>query len=249
MRPTFSGYSGGVKIGPTFFARKGALADRGAPRGVVDAMEDLAHPGIDVTKISPQVAAFFVDTAGLGLHIRSAWRFPISLLWWLVRPFMRWVGQFVYPAHEGRVVTRAFAIDRERDGRSDARGIVRTYEDGGAMQTVAYATWARGGVRFMSAAFPVPFGQVLGILRLDPLEGGGAVLTSRRHEGDDAGVWMKFGPLALPAPFGERIELRPATSDDACPDNIPAPTIVGVHEQRLFGVRMVTHHYWMWPSA
>lgn len=223
-------------MGADFFARW--VVD-GSPRGVVDRIEDLGHPGLDREKIAPEVVAFFEDTAGLDLHIRSRWRFPFSIGWWLVRPILRWIGQLVYPNDEARIVTRALALDPEADGRSDARAIIRTYVDtGDVMQAVSYATWEREGTRYMSAAFPLPFGRLMGILRLDPLEKGAVFLTSR---GGDAGVWYVLGSLAIPMPFGERLELAPSTGD-------PEATILGRHEQRIFGIRVVTHQYRFWPS-
>lgn len=254
VRARASGFSGGLRIGADFFERRGWVA-AGAPRGVVDRIEDLAHPGVDVTKIDPRVVAFFDDTAGLELHIRSRWVFPFSLLWRAFFFLVRWMGQFVYPRDEGRIVTRAFAVDREKDGRPDARGILRTYVDSNdVMQAVSYATWERDGRRFMSAAFPLLFGRMMGLLRMDPLgDHGGVVLTSARRDGDDAGVWFVLGPLAIPTPLGERLELWPpgerGAPVEAPPPGIPAPTILGRHEQRVFGIRFVTHHYWFWPRA
>lgn len=250
MRARASGFSGGLRIGADFFARRGWEAE-GAPRGVVDHLQDLSHPGVDVETIDPRVAAFFVDTAGLELHIRSRWVFPFSLLWSLAFHVARGLGQFVYPRREGRVLTRAFAVDRAKDGRDDARGIVRTYRGSGdVMQAVAYATWARDGSRFMSAAFPLLLGRLMGLLRLDALGAGGAVLSSRA--GRDAGVWFVLGPVAIPLPLSERLELWPPGAAGApaepAPEGVPAPTILGRHEQRLCGVLVVTHHYWFWPT-
>lgn len=250
MRPRASGFSGGLRIGADFFARHGWQRE-GAPRGAVDCIDDLAHARVDVTKIDPRVVAFFEDTAGLELHIRSRWVFPASILWRALFFVVRAMGQLVYPRDEGRVTTRAFAVDREADGRADARVIVRTYANGDVMQAVSYATWERDGTRLMSAAFPLLFGRLMGLLRLDPLGDGGAVLTSTRHEDDDAGVWFVLGSLAIPMPFGERLELWPPGQRGAPNEPPPAgaenATILGRHEQRLFGIRVVTHYYWFWP--
>lgn len=247
MRARASGYSGGLRVGARFFP-PGA-----AQRGIVDSIREIAHPGVDVAAIDPRVVAFFEDTAGLELWIRSRWRFPFGLLWRMARGFARAVGQFVYPSREGRIVTRAFALDRRRDGRADARAILRTYADTGAvMQAAAYATWERAGTRFMSACFPLPLSRMMGILRMDPIAGGGVVLTSAAKDGDDAGVWLCVGPLAIPMPFGESMALWPpgaphAHEAEAAP--IAGATILGRHEQRFLGIRMVTHHYWFAPTA
>lgn len=251
VRARASGLSGDLRIGADFFTRHGWVTE-GNAQGVVDRIEDLAHPRLDVTKIDPRVVAFFDDTAGLELHIRSRWVFPVSILWRTFFFLVRALGQFVYPRFEGRVKTRAFALDRDQDGRADARGILRTYDNGDVMQAVSYATWERDGTRFMSAAFPFLFGRMMGLLRLDSLGEAGAVLTSTRHDNDDAGVWFVLGSFAIPMPFGERLELWPPNEEGAPKEPVPAgaekATILGRHEQRLFGIRFVTHYYWFWPA-
>jgi hypothetical protein len=216
-RPTFSRVRGGLHIGRTFFARRGLLADvkegDSRPHGVVDTMSALAHPGIDPDAVHPDVQVFFTNTESLSLFIRSAWRFPFSLWWLVARPFLRLIGQFVLPAQEATIETEVQALDAKKDGRDDARAIIRTYKDSGiTMQAVAYATWTRGDKHFMSAAFPLPFCQLTGILRLDPAAQGegadaGVTLTSERKDGDDAGVYLVFGNMAVRTPFGERFSL------------------------------------------
>lgn len=255
VRPAFSRFAGALRVGADFFARRGALVDRGpAPRGLVDRLTDLSNPGIDVTRVHPAIAAFFEDTSRLELLVRSEWRFPFSIGWLVFRWFMRLVGQFVLPAREGRIVTRVAALDTSRDGRADARAVIRTYaHDESVMQVVAYATWARADARYMSAAFPMPLGQIAGILRLDAIgvddEGRLAVaLTSARRGGDDAGVWFVIGPFSFRAPLEERLELwapgMPGVPAELAGDALPGATIVGRHVQRLFGIRFVTHRYW-----
>ncbi len=259
-RPTFSRVRGGLRIGRHFFTRRAlspAVENGEKPRGIVDAMSALAHPGIDVSKVHAAVQPFFTDTASLELFIRSAWRFPFSVVWFFARPFFRLIGQFALPAKEATIETEVQPLDPTADGRDDARAIIRTYRGSDeTMQAVAYATWQRGEKHFMSAAFPLPFCQLTGILRLDPAakgegEDAGVTLTSERKDGDDAGVYLVVGPLAVRTPFGERFSLWPATSSVVAKEAYerPSSTIIGVHEQTFLGVRMVTHHYWFRPRA
>jgi hypothetical protein len=261
MRPRFSRFAPGLRVGADVFTRHGLALPAGtaAARGIVDRMTDLANPSIDVSKVHPAIVSFFEETSSLELHVRSRWRFPFSVGWRLLRPVMRWIGQFVLPRHEGegRILTRTFGLDGARDGREGARGLVRTYADSGeVMQAVAYATWERQGVRYMSASFPLPGGQLSGILRLDVTseddDGRLAVaLSSAARDGDDACVWLVVGPFALPSPFGERIDLWAPGMRGAPPELEPpaldGATIVGRHEQRLFGIRFATHLYWFRP--
>jgi hypothetical protein len=247
-------------VGADFFEREGLLGEREPPpRGVVDALDDLANPGVDVSRIHPAIVPFFQDTASLELLVKSRWRFPFSLLWRIGRPVMRWIGQFVLPLDEARIVTRVHAIDTAADGRPDARAVIRSYAGGDEVfQAVAYATWRRGASRYMSAAFPLPGGHLAGILRLDPLDSDGqgrlaVALASKRRDGDDAGVWFVLGRLAIRAPLSERLEFwapeMPGVPSELDPSAFSGTTLVGRHEQRLFGVRFAVHHYWFRPAA
>jgi hypothetical protein len=259
--PRFAHFRAGLRVGADYFAREGALAavpPATPPRGLVDRMSDLANPALDVTRVHPAIAVFFEDTASLELQVRSRWRFPFSIVWRVVRPLMQWVGQFVLPLREGRIATRILALDPARDGRSDARAVIREYTDTrDVMQVVAYATWERDGARFMSATFPLPGGHIAGILRLERLaedsDGRLAVaLSSASRDGDGAGIWYVLGSLGLRAPLGEHISLWAAGTDCAPPEIdlsvLDGATIVGRHEQRAFGVRFVTHDYWFRPT-
>lgn len=264
MNRRFSRFAGGLRVGAKFFEHEDAVsAAPPAPRGLVDRMSDLANPAIDVTRVHPAIVPFFEDTGSLELHIRSRWRFPFSIWWrFLMRPILRFIGQFVLPNPEGRIATRVFGLDRERDGRGDPRAVIREYIDtadaGYVMQVVAYATWEQTeGSRMMSATFPLPGGHIAGFLRLDEIgkddEGRIAVeLTSRRRDRDDAGIWFVIaGSFGVPLPLGERLQLWGA--DMACApreidrETLPGTTMVGRHEQRLFGVRLVTHDYCFRP--
>src|ERR1044071_6772571 len=136
MARRFSRFTGGLRVGADYFDRKGVVvavvAGGAAPKGVVDRVSDLAHPGIDVAAIHPAVATFFEDTAGLVLDIHSRWRFPFSIAWRLLRPLIRVFGQFVLPLSYARITTRVVALDAAADGRTASiapRAVVRTYVD------------------------------------------------------------------------------------------------------------------------
>lgn len=203
----------------------------------------------------PAIVSFFEDTGALELLVQSRWRFPFSVVWFFARPIMRWIGQLVLPRRTARIATELYALDPAVDGRADARAVIRTYASGEPFQVVGYATWERAGIRYMSASFPLPLGSTNGILRLDPLPGDGhfvAVALTSERRGDDAGIWFVVGPLAFRAPLAERLELfAPGMpgAPDVDPELLPGATILGRHEQRLFGIRFVTHRYGFRPRA
>ncbi|MCA9639458.1 MAG: hypothetical protein H6718_34910 [Polyangiaceae bacterium] len=264
-KPEFSQLSGGVRLGRGFYRRHGWECDAGSgrqePRGVVDSLEDLRQPALATHSVHPSVRRFFEDTAGLELFVESHWRGPFFVLWLLVRPLMAWFGQFVLPVRRARILTRCFCLDVAADGRSDVRGIERYYaETQQAFQVAAYATWEHAGIHYMHASFPMPFGQIAGLLRLDPLLADsngrlGVALTSKRRRGhpeDRARVWALIGRVAIPSPFGERLSLwAPGAPDCSVPASprCPDATILGCHEQSLFGLRFVRHYYWFRPLA
>lgn len=246
-----------MRVGADYFARRKALSlEKPGPRGLVEAMADLANPGVDVTRVHPAIVVFFDDTASLELLIRSHWRFPFSLAWRIFRPLMRWIGQFVLPLDEGRIVTRVFGLT---DSASGARAVIREYvDDGGVMQVVSYASCEGNAGRLMSVTFPLPGGHIAGFLRLDRIgedrEGQIAVeLSSSGRGGDGAGIWFVLGGVRLPTPLGERMALWAPGMECAPPELdsavFPGTTLVGRHVQRCFGVRMVTHDYWFRPLA
>lgn len=234
----WSRLAGTLRIGPRWLDRY--RKDRDV-HGIVDRIEDWANPGIDVSNVHPAVVAFFERTDSLDLHIETRWRFPVSMGWWLFRPIMRWLGQFTLPMTSADIETRVFGLDPEIEGRADARAVIRTYRDSGdVMQAVSYGTHEENGAGYMSAAFPLPFGHIAGVLRLDPYRGDGVTLTSARR-GDHPGVWLVIFGLPIRTPFGERIHLWPGDDRDAF--------VCGRHEQYFCGVRFVTHRYWFFDRA
>jgi hypothetical protein len=109
----------------------------------------------------------------------------------------------------------------------------------------------------MIAGFPLPGGQVAGILRLEALNedelGRLSVRLTSQRMGDHAGLWFVLGGRALRLPMREQIDLWPAGMAQA-PAELDAAefagaTLVGRHEQRVLGIRFATHWYWFRPRA
>lgn len=258
-RPFFSRLRTLGRIGATYFERSGAaLADRSPPPGLVDRLDDLARPGLAIDRIHPAVRAFFLAPASLEIRIESEWHGIFALAWRIARPVFAWIGQLHLPQRHGTIRVRTLALDAARDGRDDVRGVIREYTDGrGVMQVMAYATWREGDARYMSAAFPFPPGALCGVLRLDvfaregDIAASGVRLTSvpAGTAREPVGVWFapRVGP-AFPLPLAESLSLW-SVDDPAAPaalqhDAASTETLVGEHEQSLFGVRVATHRYW-----
>lgn len=257
-RPSFSQLRGGLRIGPRFFERAGAVAPGPAPLGLIDALADYAHPGMDVSRVHPAIAPFFLDPGALALRIRSRWRFPFSVAWWLARPLARAIGQLALPLARAEIAVRTLALDPAVEGRVGARGVLREHVGGGVMQVIAYAVHRRDDAGYMHATLPLPFSHLAGILRMDPIDPDadgrvGVELTSRERDGDDAAIWLVHRLGAFRAPLEERLRLWPARSPSAPSDLDPEvtrdATLVGRHDQRLFGWLVVRHDYGFRPRA
>lgn len=255
----FSRIVGTPHIGARFFHRVGLVAaDRPAPPGLVDRLEDLAPEGTSLARVPAAVRAFFEDTASLDLHVRSRWHPLARLAWRALRPLFVRVGQLALPLDAATVRTTMLALDAAREGRDGVRGVVRTMTPGDAVfQVFAYSVEREADEARMSVAIPWPLGHLAGKLRLDVHEAQGegpasVTLTSRRRRrSEGVGVWFVRGRLALRLPLDEALRLWSADAEDA-----PVPrgarewsdaTVVARHTQRLFGLRVVEHTYLFRP--
>jgi len=256
--PPFSGLSGGgFRIGPDWLDRRGLVpAGAGPVRGLVDRLEDLAAPGLDLSAVDPDVRAFYEDPDAWTFFVRARWRRAFALPGRVWVALARRIGQLVLPLDRGgawqEVRSRVGPIDRARDGRPDARASVRTYADGGAMYVATYATHAAAGVRYMNIGLPLPGGGLASVLRMASRGDGGIVLTSRPTPGaapGDEGLWLvtALGPVRVP--LHERLELAPL---EAAPDLVPEPRpegarVVARHTFTLLGLTVLVLDYGLVP--
>lgn len=194
------------------------------------------------------VRAFFEDPAALELRIRSRWQGAFRYAWRVMRVAMRAVGQLVMPLDVASVRATMVCLDGAREGRGDARGVVRTHEDTGEVfQVFAYGVAVIEGAPRMSVAIPLPGGHLAGLLRLDA-EGARATLTTRRaSKGDPAGVWFVTPWWSLRLPLEETLRFWSARDPEAPADARDGAwsevAFVARHEQRLWGALVVEHTY------
>jgi hypothetical protein len=226
-------------VGHTFYERTG-LATAATPTGLVDRLEELAHPGFDAAAAHPAIRAFYEETAAHRMTVTPRWRLGFRTGARLWAALARRVGQLGLPvvAETGAeaIVSRIVGVDAARDGRPGVRGWVRSFPDGRTMYVAAYATHGDGRQRYMNIAFPLPGGHMTSILRVDPLAGGGvAVSTVRAGPTSDCGIYFVLGPIVVRSPFGEEIRVW---IDDA-------GALVARHDVWLFGVRFLSLDYTM----
>ena len=261
--PPFSRLAAGLHVGARFFADRGLertpSPPSAPPRGLVDALDELAHPGNTPAAVAPAIRAFYERTHDHALVVRPRWRAGFRTGARLFARLARRTGQLQLPVTAERgdegITSRIVAIEPTEDGRPSPRAWIRTFADGRAMYVAAYATHVTAATAYMNIAFPLPGGHLASILRLDNVAGtdGGVVLSTRT--GGDAGIWLcarAFGrtwPLRLP--LAETIAVW-TRDDPAAPAELralapPGATSIARHDLWLCGVHYLTLDYAMTP--
>lgn len=252
-----------ITAGERYFARRSLLSTEPAPRGILDALSQYQQREQSLDRVSPAVRSFFEETSTLLLDVEPRWRWWALLYGWLWHLFAMVLGQLCIPVRRSQIETELFALSASFDGRSSARGVCRRYAGRRkVMQVIVYSVLEDGGEGFMSASFPLPLSVLEGVLRLeciDPDTHGetGARLTSDRRparEQEPVGVFLHTPLGRVRLPLGESLSLwdaRCSKAPRALTERAEArgATIVGLHEQSLFGAVMVRHYYWFRPAA
>jgi hypothetical protein len=249
-------------VGERYFARRSLRSSQSAPRGILDSLSQYQQREQRLDHVAPSVRAFFEETSTLSLEIEPRWRAWAALFGWLWHGLARLLGQLCIPVVRSTIETELFALAGSIEGRSAARGVWRRYAGGRAtMQVIVYSVLEEQGEGFMSASFPLPLSVLEGILRLECVDEderalSGARLTSDRRpsrDRDPVGVFLHTPLGRVRLPLGESLTLWDAGSSKAPPAlsaraRATGATVVGLHEQRLFGAVMVQHWYWFRPA-
>jgi YndJ-like protein len=257
--PPFSRLGGGWRIGAGYLERH-RLAREVSPQpcGLVDALADLGHAGLDAAEVPEAIRRFYERTAEHEMVVTPRWRRGFrtgARLWgWLARR----LGQLQLPVRAGEgdgdgIASKIVAVDPGADGRQAPRSWIRTFPDSRALYVAVYSTHRRAGRAYMNIAFPLPGGNLTSVLRMDHLGDGVSVSTQR---GGDCGIWFVLRLLgrSLPIrlPLSETIEVW-AAADPQAPAApralLPGASTVAVHRLWLFGVHFLTLRYAMKPRA
>ena len=262
----FSALGAILRVGGDFFERRGIAASTDAPpRGLVDSLDEHRRNALATERVHAAVRAFYERTGDHELIVRPRWHPLFRLGARVFRFFARGVGQLQLPIDaeraSDRIESRIVALDDARDGRTNVRGWVRTFaKDGSAMYVAAYATHAHEGVAYMNIAFPLPFGNLTSVLRMDPLFVGGAELgvelTTRgpSRAPNDAGIWFVARGLgALRLPMHETVRVWGASTrvppHAINATELPGATVLARHELWLLGLRYLTLDYVIRPRV
>ena len=246
-------------IGAHFFERINALEAHLAtsPTGIVDRLQDYARKDFKPDAIAPSITAFYEQTATHDLLVYPEWQPRFQLLARIYKRLSRRVGQMNFPTqpdtHESRITSTIVPLRDALDGREHVRGWVRVYTE--TQQTVyvaAYSSHQYKECRYMNIAFPLPFGNLTSILRLENLlvNNDGLMLKSYSTRHGDQGVYFVSRFVTIRLPINETIRVYSGEiSYEGFPPNFSGDGIIAEHKTWIFGLHCLTLHYQIHKQA
>lgn len=252
----FSRLSARRRVGADFFDRNGLRT--GAATGMVGSFDSLEGRGFDAGAVHPAVRRFYEDSSTAVLEIRPEWAPLARPLLHAYAPLATRVEQLSLPTEPqlagSGLASETFGVDGEADGRGDVRAWTRTYPDGTAMYAAAYAVHDFDGVAYLDVAFPLPGGNLTGVLRPRRLAAAdgpdGLLLTTRGGPESDAGLYLSRGGYGFRLPLEETIRVWSAGSDvglDSPFASADEDVLLARHDVRFAGRTLVTLHYRIRP--
>lgn len=245
------------RVGPQFFNDINAvdLEKPTQPQGIVDRMEDYHRDDFDPAQLTPEIVAFYERTAHHHLLVYPQWQRGFHRLGQFYKQMSKRVGQMNFPLEaddaEKDITSQIIPLKDALDGRSHVRGWVRTYtQTQQAVYVAAYSTHTHGAHTYMNIAFPLPFGNLTSILRLDALQDAqnGLALSSFSTRKGDQGVYFANRLCPVRLPINEIIDVYPS---GVIPEDYPADfahgTISARHRMWLFGRHFLTLYYSISP--
>lgn len=240
-------------IGTTFFERIGAIENNvlSSPTGIVDEMSLYKRDNFAPQNLDQNIIAFYEDTASHELLVYPEWKAPFKDLSKLYKLFSQRVEQMNFPlqpeSEETLISSNIIPLKDELDGRDKVRGWVRVYPNTGqAVYVAAYSSHIYENCRYMNIAFPLPFGNLTSILRLELLQDDnqGVLLTSFSKRQQDQGVYFASSFLTIRLPIDETIKVYSTHSIyEDFPRDFAQGEIVAEHKMWLFGIHFLTLHY------
>lgn len=234
----------GRRVGVDFLDRRG-LATETEASGMVDSLGAFADDGFDPDAVAPAVRRFFERSGEYELAVDPDWAVPWRWLASVYRLAATRVDQLSVPvaAADGEAALSGRVVGVDGPPHTGDRAWVRsnadTVSDGSAMTYLGvYDRYVGTGGTFLRVAFPLPGGNLTGVLRL--LNGGadeeGVVMSSfpAQENGDDAGLYLGLWGYAVRLPLDERFLVAPGAENG---------TVTAIHHVETFGVRIFTLRY------
>jgi hypothetical protein len=182
------------------------------------------------------------------LRVYPEWQSGFRFLARIYKQISKQMGKMNFPLHpesQQTQISRAIVpLKDSLDMRQNVRGWVRVYtRTGEAVYVAAYSSHNYQQHIYLYIAFPLPFGNLTSLLRLETYEGnkGGLRLTSFSSRGGDQGVYFANRLLPVRLPINETIEVYPeGVIYKGHPQNFPLGEIHAKHRRWLFGVQVLT---------
>ncbi|GAA0349125.1 YndJ family protein [Bacillus horti] len=220
-------------------------------KGIVDEMStyNRSDGSLHFDNIHPLIRRFYEDTLSFTVKSTTEWGKGFRAFSKLYSRLSKKLGQLHILPHKADplvVDSVLVPIQDNMDGRNQVRAWVRTNKSSGDTIFVAlYSSYKEINQKetYMNVALPLPFSQMTGILRLDPLEvedekgkevdgtrnkSLGLVLSSlpRQPFRGDEGIYLSLGWMILRLPLHEQFIVRAVEQSG---------TLYATHQMWLFG--------------
>lgn len=252
----FSQFRGRGFIGPGFFQNIQAVPSHIAhhPTGLIDDMNVYEQHDLLITKLHPDIIAFYEHTEDFELLVQPQWQVGFKLGGKYYHKLMTKIGQMCLPIQseklEDQMSSQILPLDDQMDGRQSVRAWVRTYsQTSKAVYVAAYSSHINNSQRYMNIAFPLPFSNMSSILRLDPLDNGLILTTLSRDNFGDQGVYWVFPWFPLRLPLNETIQVWSGTQKTPLNHHsqMDKVQVLARHDMWLFGLKFLTLEYYIYP--
>lgn len=243
--------TGGWSIGEDFVERRG-LAGDASVAGMMDAVDAYESDQFGPSVVAPSVRRFFERSGDYELAVVPDWAPPWRQLAVLYRPVATRIGQLSVPlgsvTGESVLSGRVVAVNGG-DAQTGDRAWVRSNADratGADRMTYVgiYDRYRSAGRSYLRVTFPLPGGNLTGILRVENggADGGALVLSSvpEAGNGDDAGLYLLVGGVTVRLPLNETLVVEPTDERGS---------VHAVHRVELLGARVFTLRYHIRPAA
>lgn len=241
------------RIGTDYFDRNGLRA--GKATGMVADFSVFEGAGFDSKTIHPDVCRFYENSEDAQMDIEPDWPTVLQPLLPVYDILASRLDQLHLPTSaygdEDGLTSETLSIDDAADGRSDVSAWMRSYPNGAAMYVATYATHKWNETTYLTAAFPLPGGNLMGLLRpvkLPATEGeDGLLLTTRGDPTGDSGLYLCLRGYPFRLPLNE--DLRVWKPESGVNSETPfEPTgvegeVFARHDVWFLGQRVVSLHY------
>lgn len=200
---------GSMRIGPSFLKKKQLLSNE-AYSGLVDEMKNYHSSHFDVNQLSPVIRNFYEQTENYTMQAQvqwSPWFSPFARLYRLISKRTEQIHLGLNPNWQ-EIKGEIVAVSSEKDGREQVRAWIRKNEEEEIMFVALYSMHTYDGEVYMNIALPLPFSNMIGILRLENKQNQLFITSSRANNRKDEGIYLRFSKLTIALPLSETFSIE-----------------------------------------